>query len=268
MSTTTSSHVLSMKTAGGTKGFAASVISWFNKSTPPRMPDDEPIPTRASLLQRLKDPADRDTWEDFLRTYRGLIHGTARRAGLKEDEAEEVVQETLVAVAKRMPQFSYDPAKDSFKGWLLQITRWRIADQFRKRPMVGSEPPSAMSAATGTATARTGTPECAVGGPSRDIGDATRTATVERIPDPAGPALTAIWDEEWEKHVLNTALARIKRQVNPAHYEIYYLHVVLGKTVGEVKRALGVNVGQIYLAKHRVGKLLKAEMRKLEDSLL
>ncbi len=249
-----------------TKGFAARAISWFNRRARSTMPDDEPIPTRASLLQRLKDPADRETWEEFQRTYRGLIHGTARRAGLNETEADEVVQDTLVAVARKMPEFSYDPAKDSFKGWLLQITRWRIADQFRKRPLAGLGSPSTVPAA-GATIVPAGTPELAARVSRRDEEDTARTPTVERIPDPAGPALTAIWDEEWEKHLLNTALARIKRHVNPAHYEIYYLRVVLGKSVAEVKRALGVNVGQIYLAKHRVGKLLKKEMQKLEGSL-
>ncbi len=63
-------------------------------------------------------------------------------------------------------------------------------------------------------------------------------------------------------------MARIKHRVNPAHYEIHYLRVVLGKPAAEVKRALGVTVGQIYQAKHRVGKLLKAEIRKLQDALL
>lgn len=231
------------------------------------MADDEPIPTRASLLQRLKDPADQATWDEFHRTYHGLIHGVARRAGLNATEADEVVQETLIAVARKMPEFSYDPAKDSFKGWLLQITRWRIADQFRRRSAEGPQSASAISAAAAATVPALGlaSVEKVSGG---DKEDATRTATVERIPDPAGSAFTAIWDEEWTKHLLKTALNRIKRRVNPAHYEIYYLHVVLGKPAAEVKRALGVNGGQIYLAKHRVGRLLKAEVRKLEATLL
>ena len=91
---------------------------------------------------------------------------------------------------------------------------------------------------------------------------------MERIPDPAGSALKTIWDEEWANQLLQTALARIKRQLNPAHYEIYYLHVIHGKSVHDVKQTLGANVGQIYLAKHRIGALLKAEIRKLEAALL
>jgi RNA polymerase sigma-70 factor (ECF subfamily) len=169
----------------------------------------------------------------------------ARRAGLNDTEADEVLQDTLIAVAGKMPEFLYDPAKDSFKGWLLHLTRWRIADQFRKRLL---HAPKRAGDFPGDA-------------------DSARTATVERIPDPAGLELTAIWDEEWEKHLLDTVLGRVKRQVNPAHYEIYYLHVILGKPVSEVKQALGVNAGQIYLATHRVGAVVRSERKKLERSL-
>ena len=221
------------------------------------MADDEPIPTRASLLQRLKDPADHATWEEFHRTYRGLIHGAARRAGLNETEAEEVVQETLIAVAKKMPEFRYDPAKDSFKGWLLQLTRWRIADQFRKREQAAlTRPPGTLSHPMGEGR----------GARRRSDDDPARTATMNQIAVPAGSVLTVILDEEWEKHLLSAALGRIKHQVNPAHHEICYLLVVLGKSVSEVKRALGVSIGRVYLAKHRVGTLLKREVRKLETA--
>ena len=100
------------------------------------MADDEPIPTRASLLSRLRDLKDDASWSEFNRTYRGLIFGVARRAGLTETEAQEVVQDTLLAVAKKMPTFHYRPGADSFKGWLLQLTRWRINDQPRRRARV------------------------------------------------------------------------------------------------------------------------------------
>jgi RNA polymerase sigma-70 factor (ECF subfamily) len=228
------------------------------------MADDEPIPTRASMLQRLKDPADQATWDDFNRTYRGLIRGVARRAGLNETEANEVVQDTLIAVARNIPEFHYDPVKDSFKGWLLQLTRWRITDQFRKRAMAGQEPSSAGSSTGETRSEPPGRCNVTAHMPRHDD-DTLRTGTVDRVPDPAGPALAAIWDEEWAKHLVNTALARIKRRVNPAYYEIYYLHVILEKSASEVKRALGVNTGQIYLAKHRVGALVKKELKKLRS---
>ena len=101
------------------------------------MNDPESIPTRQSLLARLKDVGDQESWGDFFDTYWRLIHATALKAGLTDTEAQEVVQEVMIAAAKKMPEFTYDPGKDSLKGWLLAVTRWKVADQFRKRVKVG-----------------------------------------------------------------------------------------------------------------------------------
>ena len=94
---------------------------------------DDFIPTRHSLLSRLKDWGDQESWRDFFDTYWKLIYGVAIKAGLSGVEAQEVVQETVIAVAKKIHDFKTDPAFGSFKAWLLHLTRWRIADQFRKR---------------------------------------------------------------------------------------------------------------------------------------
>ncbi len=91
------------------------------------------LPTRHSLLSRLKNWDDQDSWRLFFDTYWKLIHSVARRAGLDEAEAQEAVQETVLSVAKEMPKGRYDKTKGTFKGWLLTITRRRIADQMRKR---------------------------------------------------------------------------------------------------------------------------------------
>lgn len=213
-----------------------------------RMPDDDRVPTRASLLARLKNPEDHSGWSKFHQLYRDLIFSTARRAGLNEHEAGEVVQDTLIAVARKMPEFTYDPAKDSFKGWLLTVTRWRIRDQLAKRASRAGRESRSLS-------------------PSADE-EGTRTATIDRVPDPVGTELGSIWDEEWEKRLLETALARIKRLVQPLHYQIYHLHVVLGQPAGEVARTLSVSIGRIYLAKHRVSRLLNKEVLRLRRTLL
>src|SRR2546428_471541 len=145
------------------------------------------IPTRRSLLSRLRDWDDQESWADFFNTYWRLIYEVALKAGMSDAEAQEVVQETVISVAKQMPRFRYDPARGKFKGWLLQITRRRIADQVRKR----------MQAAGATG------------------GHPVETLSAEHIdlvPDPACD-LERIWDEEWEKHLFNEAVKNIKREV-------------------------------------------------------
>src|SRR5882762_11440295 len=79
----------------------------------------QPIQTRASLLHRLKNWQDEASWQEFFDTYWRLIYGVARQAGMTDVEAQDVVQETMVSVAKHMPTFKYDPAIGSFKAWLM-----------------------------------------------------------------------------------------------------------------------------------------------------
>ena len=91
-------------------------------------------------------------------------------------------------------------------------------------------------------------------------------ADLEEIADPHGSRLEAIWNEEWEANLLDAALQKVKRQVNPKHYQMFYLHVLKELPVGEVARRVGSNIGQVYLAKHRVGRLLKKEIQTLGGS--
>src|SRR5215475_15019934 len=99
------------------------------------MPDDATdfLPTRRSLLSRLKSCDDQTGWQEFFETYWRLIYGVAIKAGLNDAEAQDAVQETVIAVSKHIATFTYDPAKCSFKTWLLRLTRQRIGRQFHKR---------------------------------------------------------------------------------------------------------------------------------------
>ena len=121
------------------KELAREVQFLFRVNALPRSPDEDPdgwIPTRESLLSRIKRWDDQESWRDFFNTYWKLIYRAAIKAGLSDAEAQEVVQETVMVVAKKMEHFKYDPAKDSFKGWLLYLTRKQIAMQYRKRQRV------------------------------------------------------------------------------------------------------------------------------------
>ena len=204
---------------------------------------DELIPTRWSLLGRLKDLGDQQSWRDFFDLYWRLIYGVATKSGLTDAEAQDVVQETIISVARKMPDFKAEPQAGSFKGFLLTITRRRIADQFRKRPP-GHE-------------ARVRRPD-----------DTRRTSTIERIADPSSLDLDAVWNEEWEKNLMDAAMERAKRQVDLKQAQIYDLYVVKHWPVTKVARTLGVNVGQVYLAKHRFSKLLKKELQRLKEKIL
>jgi RNA polymerase sigma factor (sigma-70 family) len=203
---------------------------------------DEIIPTRASLIKRLQDWEDQSSWQQFFDIYWKLIYGVARKAGLKDDEAQEVVQETLVSVAKHMPGFNYDPKIGSFKAWLLTMTRWRIIGQFRKRnPGFQQEP----------ATDEEG----------------GRTKMIERIADPASDALEGIWEQEWQDNLLEAATTLVKRSMDPQKYQIFDLLVNKGIAPEQLASQFGVSVNLVYVTKHRVTQAIKSEVTRLEKEM-
>ena len=215
------------------------------------------LPTRQSLLSRLKEWDDHESWRDFFDTYWRLIYGLAVKSGLTNTEAEDVVQETLLAVAKEMPGFKYDPARGSFKGWLLEITRRRIANQVRRRLMHrhASAGPLAGEAS---------------GQPTRERSepDQRRTATVERVPDPNSDELERHWDQDWQRNLLEAAIVRVKKKVNAKQYQMFNLYVMMQWPMDQVKKTLGVSAAQVYMAKMRIGRMIKREVRALEKTMI
>src|SRR5438046_5011612 len=151
------------------------------------------LATRRSLVERLADWGDQLRWQQFFETYSKLIYSAARQSGLTDAEAQEVVQETVITVAKNIGKLKYDPAVGSFKGWLLQITRWRIADQFRKR-----EPGNAKRARSA---------------------DDRATATIERVPDSQNVDLDAVWEAEWKDNMFEAEVAREKEKMDTIEYQ-------------------------------------------------
>ena len=208
---------------------------------------DELLPTRWTLIERLKNWDDQESWRQFFETYWRLIYGVAIKSGLTHPEAQDVVQETVMSVCKNMQKFKADPAYGSFKAWLLNLTRWRITDQVRKRGRsvrVTAEPPNS--------------------GPKSDT---TSTAGEDRVPDPAGNALEAIWNDEWEKHIVDAALEKVKQQSSGKHYQIFFLQAIKQIPPAKVAEALNLKVDQVYLIKHRLTKIFEEALKELETKL-
>jgi len=209
------------------------------------MPQDaaELIPTRASLIDRLKNWQDQASWQEFFDTYWKLIYGIARKSGLTDFEAQDVVQETMASVAKHMPLFTYNPAIGSFKCWLLNMTRWRVADQLRKRGPINPH------ARSGESPSGTGTRE------------------TERVADPASLNLDEIWEAEWEHNLLAAAITNVKRRSDPQKYQIFDLYVNKECAPEKIARIFNIAVDQVYLIKHRVTELIKEEVKRLEKEM-
>lgn len=203
------------------------------------VPSEGGVKTRRSLIGRLRDLNDHDSWQEFFDAYWKLIYSVARRAGCTEQEAEDVVQETTVTVTRCIQEFRYDPKVSSFKNWLMHKTHWRIIDQVRKRP------PEIRHRAVFT-------------------DDSSPSSLIEHLPDPDSLCADAVWDEEWKKHLVEAAMDRVKGRVRPDHYQIFFLSAVRGLRPRPIAEALGVGIAQVYLVRHRVAALVRKEVRVLE----
>lgn len=181
--------------------------------------------TRVSLIERMKDPGDQGGWQRFYDTYQSAIRGLAVRAGLTAAEADDVVQEVLIAVARNMPTFEYDRSRGSFKGWLFQITRRRIADHFRRK---------------------------------RDVVPLDDELLVE-----TDGRLERQWDEEWRRSLLQQALAAARAGVSPAQWQMFDLAAVQQWPMERITRLLGVSRAQVYMARMRVRKAVRKEAVRL-----
>jgi RNA polymerase sigma-70 factor (ECF subfamily) len=94
--------------------------------------------------------------------------------------------------------------------------------------------------------------------------DEARTATIERFADPNSQDLDKVWEREWQKNLSDVALTCVKKKVNAKQFQMFSLYVTQQWPMELVKTTLGVNAAQVYMAKMRIGRLLKAAIRKLE----
>lgn len=202
------------------------------------------VETRASLLHRVRDWSDDESWQEFFELYWRIIYALAVKAGLRESEAEEVVQATMLAVAKNIRDFNYDPEVGSFKQWLCNQAHWKISDHLRRRLRDDEHLRS----------------------PANSPATHTGTATIERHPDPRN-GLETFFDDDWRHAVGEVALSRVKAMVQPKQYQIFDLYAVKKWPIRRVSETLNVNLAQVYLAKSRISRLIRREIKRVEAQL-
>jgi RNA polymerase sigma factor (sigma-70 family) len=211
------------------------------KSAPPKSATSgfDNLSTRASLVNRLRDLGDDASWRCFLDTYWRLIYNVARRSGLSHAAAQDVVQDTVISIARKMPDFRYDPSVGSFKQWLLLVTRRRICDHVRRRYRSL---------------------------PSADERNDSFIASPVSAESP-DVLIDAAWEEEWQENVFQAALARVRERVKPKHFQVFDYCVLRNVRASEVARMLGLNAAQVYLARHRVSAAVKRAAAEIEAEL-
>lgn len=185
--------------------------------------------TSISLLERLRGPNAEAAWRRFVFLYTPLLYGWARRLGLREQDAGDLVQDVLTVLVRRLPEFRYEPAK-SFRWWLrtVALNRWRDR---RQRPATLS-------------------PEAAAAVP--DLRDGT---------DPA----EFVADEDHRRYLVGRALQILRTDFRQATWKAFWEHAIVGRPASEVATEQGMSVDAVYAARSRVMRRLRQELAGLFD---
>lgn len=193
-------------------------------------------PTRASLLVRIRDGRDQEAWRQFVQVYAPVVYGFARKRGLQDADAADVMQDVLRSVASAAERLRYDPARGSFRGWLYTVARNKIfnfLDAARHRLGRGS-------------------------------GDSGVREKLEAQPEPE-LGLAAAWEEEYERSLAAVAMRRVQAEVKPNTWQAFWQTAVEGRPAQEVSKATGLSVGAIYVARSRVLARLREEAQRLKE---
>lgn len=183
--------------------------------------------TRRTLLHRVRDPGDRAAWEQFFELYAPLLEGYARAHGLARDDAEEVRDQCLEVLTRKLPSFEYRRERGSFSAWLHRIARAKVIDLVRARKVR-----------------------------SRESADLGRLAAGDAAPD-------AQWEEQWRAEHLRYALAVVARSEPEERFRVFELLLVEQLSVAEVCARTGLVPTQVYKAKGAVLKKVRAVLERL-----
>jgi RNA polymerase sigma factor (sigma-70 family) len=199
------------------------------------MADDDSRGTSASLLVRLRhNPKDQVAWSEFVARYRPLILAWCRGWRLQESDAEDVTQAVLLKLNRLMETFVYDPS-GSFRAWLKTLAHhaWRDLVSDRTRLGVGS-------------------------------GDSRLSELFDNLH--AGDELVEQIDQEFRRGLMDQAVAFVRPRVSPRIWDAFRLTALEGQSGAAVAAQLEMQVSHVYVAKSKVKKLIRDEIRRLEAS--
>jgi RNA polymerase sigma-70 factor (ECF subfamily) len=185
--------------------------------------------TSVTLLERLRQPNEPDAWARFVKLYTPLLFYWARRLGLQDQDASDLVQEVFVTLVQKLPEFRYDRQKN-FRSWLRTVMHNKWRDRGRR--------------------------------PALAVGRGQEAALAERAA-PDDP--DAFGEAEYRQHLVQRALELMQAEFPPKMWQACWEHVVAGRPAAEVAAELGIAPGTVYVAKSRVMSRLRQELEGLLD---
>jgi RNA polymerase sigma factor (sigma-70 family) len=194
--------------------------------------DDSPL-TRTSLVLQLREPTNHVAWQEFARLYGPVIYGFARKRGLQDADAADMMQDVLRSVSGAIGTLDYDRKRGSFRGWLFTITRNKIFNFLSARKIR-----------------------------PQGSGDTTTNKLLDQHPEADDGADT--WELEYQRRIAAIAMEKIKSEFQEKSWQAFWRTAVEGIGAAEVSQELGMSTGAIYVAKSRILARLKEEVEALQ----
>lgn len=200
---------------------------------PDHMQPPRPFPeTRPSLLVTLRgDGPVQSAWREFFHRYAPPLYRVARRQGLGAEDADDIVQQVMVAVSAHIGEFRYDRDRGRFRQWVKTIAANKIRDLFRHRQ---AAPDRVSLSSSGL--------DC----PS------------DR------PGIGELWESEWRAQDLLWCLDQVRRDIAPRRYEAFELYVLQGVSAEDTGRRLGMTKTHVYVTRTQVVKRIRELMKQLD----
>jgi RNA polymerase sigma-70 factor (ECF subfamily) len=193
------------------------------------------VETSASLLERLRERPDPLAWQRLVELYTPLLHDWLRRHFVQRPDAEDLVQDVLLAVVRALPEFHYDPRRGAFRSWLRTVLVNRLRHFWRTRQTQPQTP----------------------GG--SDFG-----AVLDQLEDPES-GLSRLWDREHDRYVVRRCLELIEGDFEPSTWQAFRRVALEGIHPSAAAAELGVTVNAVFNAKSRVLSRLRQELAGLTD---
>ncbi|MEM7146536.1 MAG: sigma-70 family RNA polymerase sigma factor [Verrucomicrobiota bacterium] len=200
----------------------------------------DPVPTRQTLLIKIRDHEDNSAWCEFADLYTPLIKNFALSRGLGPEDAADVTQDTLKAVAKAIENFEYDPDKGTFRSWLYTVTRSKLNNHFAKNL---KHPP-----ATGSTAVH---------------------QIIEDIPDPSSDdeRQREYWELEYKRHMFDWAASKTRHEFESNTWDAFWKTAVEQLSPAEAAEQLNLSPGAVTVAKHRVIKRLRDKIQSVTGDI-
>ena len=199
---------------------------------------DETPATRPSLLVRLCNLQDQQSWDEFYAVYQPLVFRMARSQGFQDADASELTQEVFVAVASAIDRWDPDPKRGSFRGWLFRIARNLMINwvAYRRRHPGG----------TGNS-------------------DVHKLLAEQPDPHDQDQEDSAVFDGEYKRQAFAWAAEQIRKEFREITWQAFWLTSVEDRPIAEVAETLGISPGAIYIARSRVMARLREKVETLGE---